>query len=100
MRLMRKLGWVFAALTVALALVRICVVLADRGGLATVASMREPEPLLGDSIAELVMICVFAGIGTFLTMRVPRNPIGWLLITIGFGFSVLLLAERLGWHFL
>jgi hypothetical protein len=100
MRLMRKLGWVFAALTIVVALVRIGVVLADRGGVASVGSMREPEPYLSDSLAELVMISVFAGIGSFLTMRVPRNAIGWLLITTGFGFSVLLLAERLGWHFL
>jgi hypothetical protein len=96
----RKLGWLSAALTVGLALVRIGVVLSDRGGPTAVASMREPEPFLGDSIAELVLISVFAGIGSFLIMRVPRNPIGWLLITTGFGFSVLLLAERLGWHFL
>src|SRR5690242_10408172 len=81
-------------------LAKLGVVLDDPNGLAPIAGVKEPEPAVSDAIGEIVMVMVFAGIGAFVVSRRPRHPIGWLLISVGFGFSVLLLAERLGWHYL
>src|SRR4051794_7536587 len=47
-----------------------------------------------------MLTVVFVGVGAFLSSRRTRNPIGWLLITTGTAFSVMLFVERLGWHFL
>src|ERR1700755_872939 len=100
MRSVRTLGWLLAALSVGLICVKLGVLLSDPADPAVVAGVREPEPRVSDAVGEIVMVAVFAGIGAFGVARRPRHPIGWLLITVAFAFAALLLAERLGWHFL
>ena len=62
--------------------------------------MKAPESGAAGAAVEMVMFAFFAGIGGLLASRRPRNPIGWLLLTTGGSFALLLFAERLGWHYL
>src|SRR3954454_17090610 len=100
MRIVRMLGWVIASLTVGLAFARLGLVFADRGGPAVVAGLAEPEPGIRTCAFDLMLTVGFVGVGAFLRSRRTRTPIGWLLITTGTAFSVMLFVERLGWHFL
>jgi hypothetical protein len=100
MRIVRMLGWVIASLAVGLAFARSGLVFADQGGPAAVAGIAEPEPNFGTGAFDLMLTVVFVGVGAFLSSRRTRNPIGWLLITTGTAFSVMLFVERLGWHFM
>jgi hypothetical protein len=45
-----------------------------------------------------VLVTVFAGVGGLVAARVPRNPLGWLLLCTGLSFAALLFTELLGWH--
>jgi hypothetical protein len=46
------------------------------------------------------MFTLFAFVGALVASRRSRNPIGWLVLSVGVAFASFLLAERLGWHFL
>jgi hypothetical protein len=47
-------------------------------------------PLLIRSGLGLLVVPPYALVGIVLAIRRPRNPIGWLLVAIGYGFAVLL----------
>jgi len=94
------LGWTVAALIVGVMVARTALVIADVGGPSTLAGVKAPESRAAGAAVELVMFAFFASIGGLLASRRPRNPIGWLLLTTGGSFALLLFAERLGWHYL
>jgi len=97
---MRVLGWLFAAVSIGLVLAKLGVLLGDPSGVAVVAGVKEPEPAVSDAIGEVLLVGFFAGIGALVVWQRPRHPVGWLLISVGFWLAALLLAERLGWHYL
>jgi hypothetical protein len=94
------LSWTVAALIVGVMVARTALVTADVGGPSTLAGVKAPESGAAGAAVEMVMFTFFAGIGGLLAARRPRNPIGWLLLTTGGSFALLLFSERLGWHYL
>src|SRR4051794_2315137 len=96
---MRVLSWSLATLAVGLACARVGLIIADQHSPAEVAGVQLVEGL-SDAIGEFVMLALFSAIGAFVAARVPRNPIGWLLLCVGIGFGLLLFTERLGFHLL
>ena len=55
--------------------------------------------ILNDSFEVFVVIAVlmmigYGTIGAFIATRLPSNPIGWLMMTIGAGFALVGLAEE------
>jgi hypothetical protein len=89
-----------AALAVGLGVARLGLVIADHGGPDLIAGVKAPESDAASAVVEALMVILFAGIGALVASRRPSNPIGWLLLTTGFSFGVLLFSERLGWHYL
>ena len=59
---------------------RIVVIGVTAGGLLVAA-------LLAD-LAGVVLFSTFAGIGAYLAVRRPRNSVGWLLMTTGWGLAL------------
>jgi hypothetical protein len=94
------LAWIVAALAIGLGLARLGLVIADVGGPHTIAGVKMPESTAVDTLPETLMMALFAGIGALVAARRPRNPVGWLLLTTGVFFGLLLFSERLGWHHL
>jgi hypothetical protein len=90
--------WAIAASAAALALSRLALVIADAGGPRELAGVTSPE--LSPAIAALdaFTLAVYAATGALVASRRPRNPIGWLLLTMAFWFGVLMLSEQLAWH--
>ena len=44
--------------------------------------------VIGGSVQSLLFVSGFAAIGAFLVWRLPRHPIGWLLIAAGWGLAI------------
>jgi signal transduction histidine kinase len=70
----RSLAWgIVAAILV---LTMLAIALAVRNGTFS----RDPFTVL-----SVAMLASYAGVGTFVAVRLPANPIGWLLLLVGLG---------------
>jgi hypothetical protein len=49
---------------------------------------------IGDLLLAIAFSISYGGVGAFLTVRVPRNPIGPLLLAATMGFALMSLCER------
>jgi hypothetical protein len=94
------LAWIVAALAIGVGLARLGLVIADTGGPHAISGVKMPESSAIDTLPETLMMALFAGIGALVASRRPRNPVGWLLLATGLSFGLLLVSERLGWHYL
>ncbi|HEX9095398.1 MAG TPA: histidine kinase [Candidatus Dormibacteraeota bacterium] len=71
-------------------------------GVGTVLRLNDPIPITsGDAATVLMEIGVavsYTIVGAFLASRRPANLVGWLLLVIGFGMSLFLLADEYAIH--
>jgi hypothetical protein len=74
---MRRVAWAAAALTVVLAVVTAVYAFVDHGTKLP-AGEGGSVSAAGELMFSLMMVA-FAGLGTLLATRLPRNPIGWIL---------------------
>src|SRR5262245_62857715 len=74
----RRLSWVIWALTIVL--LGAALSLAVRTGSLT------EDPLF--AVLAITMMVGYVSIGAFVASRMPRSPIGWLMLTTGTGFLV------------
>ena len=88
-------AWSVAALTTALALMSIVLEIVGPGPAAT-----SPDPEAGAGGVFLVTIqtlggAAFAVLGGVVVSRQPRNPVGWLLVLVGFFFVCIAAGNEL-----
>ena len=88
-------AWSVAAITTALALMSIVLEIVGPGPAAT-----SPDPEAGAGGVLLVTIqtlggAAFAVLGAVVVSRQPRNPVGWLLVLIGFFFVYIAAGNEL-----
>ena len=94
------MSWGIAAVAIGVAAARFALVLTDPAEAGAVAGVKVPARDLASVIPEWLLVASFGVTGGLLASQKPRNPIGWLLLTTGMSFAMLLLSERLGWHYL
>ena len=88
-------AWSVAAVTTALGLA--CILL-EAVGPGPAASSADPEASAGGVgfvAIQVVMAVAFAILGAVVVSRQPRNPVGWLMVLIGFFFMYIALSNEL-----
>ncbi|MEJ7755381.1 MAG: histidine kinase [Nocardioidaceae bacterium] len=88
-------AWVLAAVTTTLALG--CIVL-EIAGPGNPAASADPTASSGGPVLVTVHSLVassFAALGAVVVSRKPRNPVGWLLVMIGFSFMYIAVSNQL-----
>ena len=88
-------AWIVAAVTTMLALASIVLEIVGPGPSATGA---DPEAGAGGVLfvtIQSVMAAAFAVLGAVVVSRQPRNPVGWLLVLIGFFFVYIAATNEL-----
>ncbi|HET7235020.1 MAG TPA: sensor histidine kinase [Actinomycetota bacterium] len=81
---LRRLGWIVTAAEAALLIVVFVITLANgsfssEGGFIAIA---------------IVMLVGYGAIGGYLAIRLPRNPIGWLLLVVAGAFALAALSDE------
>jgi hypothetical protein len=88
-------AWSLAAVTTALALG--CILL-EAFGPGPAESSADPEASAGGVgfvAIQVIMAAAFAILGAVVVSRQPRNPVGWLMVLIGFFFMYIALSNEL-----
>ena len=94
-RTLKIAAWLVAAVTATLALGTIVVEILGPGPAETSA---DPEASAGGVALVMVHAAVaasFAALGAVVVSRQPRNPVGWLLVLIGFFFVYIAASNKL-----
>jgi signal transduction histidine kinase len=88
-------AWFVAAITTALSLASIVLEIVGPGPSATSA---DPDAGAGGVLLvtiQSVMAAAFTVLGALVVSRQPRNPVGWLLVLIGFFFMYIAASNEL-----
>ncbi len=86
-------------LVVAIAAARLALAIADPESSAPLTDPRVPGGGLAVAAFEAAALCALGVVGTVIVLRRPRNPVGWIMLTIPVSFGLLILGRRLFWSF-
>ncbi len=88
-------AWVVAAITTALALGCVVLEIVGPGASATSADPEASAGGVGFVAIQVVMAAAFAILGAVVVSRQPRNPVGWLMVLIGYFFMYIAASNEL-----
>ena len=91
------LAWAVGALTIAVALTRLVLVIVDPASSDSSSATNVPGGGVPAAAFESLVLMTVAVVGSVIAARQPRNAVGWILAVIPLSLSVLILGSHVYW---